>query len=77
MTLDITLKISIITIITFGIFFTILFEISKYVKTIRLKFLTVISIGLANLAFAIGSFLYLLRVKRSLISKIYILSKKI
>tara|TARA_B110000971_G_scaffold201628_1_gene220650 strand:+ start:94 stop:1095 length:1002 start_codon:yes stop_codon:yes gene_type:complete len=71
------LKILIISILTFGIFFTILFEISKYVKTIRLKFLTVISIGLANLAFAIGSFLYLLRVKRSLISKIYILSKKI
>ena len=54
----------------------IFLEIRKYIKNIKTLFFTLITINLANLSFALGSILAFLGLKRSLISRTYLFSRK-
>jgi hypothetical protein len=54
----------------------IFLEIRKYIKNIKMLFFTLITINLANLSFALGSILAFLGLKRSLISRTYLFSRK-
>ena len=54
----------------------IFLEIRKYIKNIKTLFFTLITINLANLSFALGSILAFLGLKRSLISRTYLYSRK-
>ena len=54
----------------------IFLEIRKYIKNIKTLFFTLITINLANLSFALGSILAFRGLKRSLISRTYLFSRK-
>ena len=55
---------------------TILFEIKKYIKSIKTLFLTMLTIDLANIAFALGGIIALVGLKNLLVNKIYTYSRK-
>ena len=54
---------------------TILFETQKYIKSIKTLFLTVLTINLANIAFALGSIIALVGLKNLLLNKVYSYSR--
>ena len=51
-------------------------DIIRYIKNLKTLFLTLISINLANLSFAFGGILTFLGLKKFLVSKTYLLSRK-
>ena len=54
---------------------TILFETQKYIKSIKTLFLTVLTINLANIAFALGGIIALVGLKNLLLNKVYAYSR--
>ena len=54
---------------------TILFETKKYIKSINTLFLTVLTINLANIAFALGAIITLIGLKNLLVNKVYSYSR--
>ena len=54
---------------------TILFETKKYIKSIKTLFLTVLTINLANIAFALGGIIALVGLKNLLLNKVYAYSR--
>ena len=53
----------------------ILFEIIKYIKSFKTLFFTLLTINLANIAFALGSITTLIGLKNFLVNKVYIYSR--
>ena len=53
----------------------IFFEINKYIKSIKTLLLTMLTINLANVAFAIGSVIALVGLKNFLVNKVYSYSR--
>ena len=53
----------------------IYFEIKKYIKSLKALFLTIITINLANVAFALGSFIRIFGLRRLLVNKFYSYSR--
>lgn len=53
----------------------IIFEIRKYIKSIKTIFLTTITINLANIFFALGSIIGILGLRKLLVNKVYAYSR--
>ena len=68
-------KILILFSLFFLINFLILFEITKYIKSLKDLLLTLTTIYLANVAFALGGFITLLGLKNLLVNKFYSYSR--
>jgi len=67
----VTILLSCITLINLAI----LFEIIKYIKSFKTLFFTIITINLANIAFALGGITTFMGLKKILIKKVYLYSR--
>ena len=74
---NIVLPTKLLTLLVFFLFinFIIFLEIKRYIKSFKDLFLTILTINLANLAFALGSIIGLLGLQKLLANKIYAYSR--
>ena len=74
---NIVLPTKLLTLLVFFLFtnFIIFLEIKRYIKSFKDLFLTVLTINLANLAFALGSIIGLLGLQKLLANKVYAYSR--
>ena len=69
-------KITILSTIIILINVIIFFDIKKYIKNLKMLFLTLITINLANLSFALGGILTFLGLKKIIVNKTYLVSRQ-
>ena len=69
-------KIAILLTIMILINAIIFFDIKKYIKNLKMLFLTLITINLANLSFALGGILTFLGLKKIIVNKTYLVSRR-
>ena len=69
-------KIAILSTIIILINVIIFFDIKKYIKNLKMLFLTLITINLANLSFALGGILTFLGLKKIIVNKTYLVSRQ-
>ena len=67
----INILLSLILVINLAIFF----EIKTYIKSLKALFFTIITINLANIVFALGSFVGILGLRKLLVNKLYSYSR--
>tara|TARA_Y100000590_G_scaffold463504_1_gene630426 strand:- start:586 stop:1590 length:1005 start_codon:yes stop_codon:yes gene_type:complete len=74
---NIVLPTKLLTLLVFFLFinFIIFLEIKRYIKSFKDLFLTILTINLANLAFALGSIIGLLGLQKLLANKVYAYSR--
>ena len=68
-------KVEILSIFITVINLSILFDIVKYIKSVKTLLLTLTTINFANIAFTIGNFITLLGLRKFLDNKIYLYSR--
>ena len=69
-------KIAILSTIIILINVIIFFDIKKYIKNLKMLFLTLITINLANFSFALGGILTFLGLKKIIVNKTYLVSRQ-
>ena len=74
--IDLVLKSQIISTLIATIFFVIVLNVKKYINSFKDLILTVITISLANISFAIGGILTIIGLKKILVNKIYTFSRQ-
>ena len=74
--IDLILKAQIASISILSIIFVIFLNLKKYIKSYKDLILTILTINLANISFAIGGILTVIGLRKVLVNKIYTFSRQ-